>query len=256
MTSAGNLELRGHAPKARLSRRLITAGRYAAGLVILVILVAEFGPTDGWSTTLRGDSTLCTAAFLSFGLSRLSEAFRLYFLVPGRTLGSLRAIEIIFVSTFFNNFTAMVIGDGYRTIALWNAIKNFDTSLVVIIFDRLLGFMAILLLGLLYIPLFTHRFHDVLERIHIEALPSFFISILIIVLFFGICIAFFCLFFRRFRLFERVRNSADTARDIGRLNWALATASSLVSQLFVAGMTLALVRGLHAPLRTTSRTRQ
>jgi uncharacterized membrane protein YbhN (UPF0104 family) len=228
-------------PRRLFYRRLVTYGRYAIGIAILALLIKTVDLPGGWTTILDGNGVLCGVAFLLFGLSRSSEALRLYYLVPEREISVSQALQIILVSTFFNNFTAMVVGDGYRVVATRNILKNWERSLAIIVLDRLLGVFAIVFLGTVYIPFIYDRFYDVMQtfEINLPALGSYLRIIVVLLLLFGVMIT--ITVFRRMRLGERLRKSGDIIREIGARNWALATMWSVVSQLLVAGMTLSLV---------------
>ena len=118
--------------------------KYAVGLLIIGWLLAQVDFRKSLDLIQWEQWHYYAAAFLCFGVSRLFEGVRFYCLVPGQKLSAWLTLRVVAISTFFNNFAATVVGDGFRTYAVNQVIDAWVKSVTVVFLDRLVGLVVLL----------------------------------------------------------------------------------------------------------------
>lgn len=118
--------------------------KYAIGLLIIGWLLSQVDFRKSLDLIQLNQWHYYVAAFLCFGISRLFEGVRFYCLVPEQKLSAWLTLRIVAISTFFNNFAATVVGDGFRTYAVNQVVGAWVKSVTVVFLDRLVGLIVLL----------------------------------------------------------------------------------------------------------------
>lgn len=215
--------------------RWITIAKYVIGASLIAWLVLKVD-LEAFVNTARGGSWPHLAiAFLLFGLSRFVEGVRLHLLVPVAEKRFGDSIDLIFVSTFFNNFAAPIVGDGYKAVRLRGMTGRMDQAIAVVLLERVLGLAALVFLGVVLLTVWPGRLAGMGSAINIDFSgfgATAFLAAALIVAAVGFYIA-----RNRQRLVEWLLEFiAGFRSNISTANLAVAVALGVVAQLLVATM--------------------
>lgn len=133
------------------SVRRMTIIKAVVGVTLLILVIRQVDPAELAETIAAASYSSLLLAFVLFGLSRAFEAARLFVLVARSGAGVRDVVEIVFVSTFFNNFAAAVVGDGYRVLAMSKCGPGWERSLFLIVVERMLGLLTVVVLAAILI---------------------------------------------------------------------------------------------------------
>lgn len=223
----------------RYAKTLIKFG-IGIGLCIWLVTTVDLAALQ--NTMAKGSPLAYASALVCFGLSRMLEGVRLYLLVPERKLSPLATLRVVFISTFFNNFAATVIGDGYRTYEVQRVVRGWTQSITAVLLDRLLGLGCLVVLvttcALLVAPVWQSTLNlnwtpgpDLITGAGIGLLALLLAAALLE---------------RRFQIRQKLqataRQSWRVVRQLSPSNFVATVGTSLVSQMLVALMVFILLR--------------
>ena len=137
--------------------------KMAIGVALVVFVFSKVQFSDLLEALSQAAAGQLFMAFLFFGLSRIFEALRLYVFTAGRNISTLQTLEIVFVSTFFNNFVTTMAGDGYKVLSLGRQIESWEDALSMIVIERLMGLTAIVGIAIFLFVAYPDRFEVVQE---------------------------------------------------------------------------------------------
>jgi uncharacterized membrane protein YbhN (UPF0104 family) len=227
----------------KVSQRWLWAGKFAFGAILFAIIATRVELSDLLEKLRRADVVLCLVAFIAFGVTRLWEAVRFYFVIGGRRVPFWRVAEMVWVATFFNNFALSVVGDGYRAYALRNWLPGWSEAISTIVLDRVLGTFVILLVFAAYL-LFDRQVLELLEHVGVDwtRVPSgavLGVEIAAAVLLVALAAAYFT--GRLSRLGGWLVHARQSVPVPSAGVCAIAFASTLAAQVSIAAMTALLV---------------
>ncbi len=185
-------------------------------------------------------------AFIVFGFSILFQGLRLNIFINKYGFNLITAINISFISVFFNNLSpGTIVGDGYKIVVFKQKIENWSTPFALVLLERLVGLFTILLIGAIYF-LFSHtRLINIFHSLEIK--PQF--NSMIFVAAAGIFMVISISFLFKTKLKKFVLNFVGFIDDIKQIIFELFVYKSLLliclsimSHLFIALTIYILVR--------------
>jgi hypothetical protein len=130
--------------------------RIAVSTALLALLLWKFGARDVFEPMLRAKPGLFAAAFALYCVSQLLSAARWMWLARGVgfDLGFRRAAKLYFVGMFFGIVVPSTLGsDAYRALHLGRQAPGRAFALSTVLFDRLVGLVALVLVAITAIRL-------------------------------------------------------------------------------------------------------
>jgi len=219
----------------------MTLAKVAVGIVLLVYVLGKVDISDLVGTLARVSVESLVVAFLLFGLSRFLESVRLQLLAASSEIRLWTAVEIIFISTFFNNFTASVVGDGYKVIALNRWVKQWKNSVFVVLAERVLGVFTIAVIGTLLFIANPDLVELLADAIGIEGSLYNWMAAFFVLLAVGLATVLAISVPGRRRASELASAMKRLVAGIGVRRWLLAFLFSVLSQVALAAMVFQLV---------------
>lgn len=225
--------------------RLVTAAKFLVGgvLVAVVLLAVDL---DAVGDVIVGTPIQSLGlALLLFFTSRVLEGVRLFLLSFRYGCNALTAVEIVLVSTFFNNFAVVLVGDSYKVFALQKVIGAWQEATVIVVAERFLGVLAMVCIGLMLFVFDTGIFSAVGDVSLNLQIPAVILAIAIATL--GLVAG--LLLLRRHQQFARLVQSFRSLRaQVGIVQLVAALLLSAVAQVTLAAMVFTLLRGVGTEL--------
>lgn len=206
------------------------------GLSLIILLITQIELEEVLNAIRTSNYIYLSIGFLVFGFSRLFEGMRLHILIKRYGFKLITAINILFISIFFNNVSSTVIGDGYKIFVLKDRIKNWRTPLALVFLERLIGFAVILLIGLIYLGFNYSRLINIFDSSDIELkvgstvlLPAGIFILIVIVLSFRSKLRSFTL-----RFVEFIKAIKNIILELFIYKFAVIVGFTVMSHLFIA----------------------
>jgi uncharacterized membrane protein YbhN (UPF0104 family) len=102
-----------------------------------------------------------------FALSRVAEAVRLRFLLSREQAPLVRVAEMTIKATFFNNFSLLVVGEGYRAHWIKQWTNDWERAISLLLLDRAVGLLVVAGFALAYL-LFGKSVLDLASRLDLH----------------------------------------------------------------------------------------
>ncbi len=187
-------------------------------------------------------------ASIVFGLSGICQGGRFYILIKKYGFQLLSAVNVFFISMFFNNLSTVLVGDGYKVVFLRQRISNWRLPIAIVFLERLIGLFVILLLGLLYLIFYHSKIFEVIEFLDIQSKVNFTSFIILAVL----LAAGLLIFLRKrikklyYHFIEFLYEMKNILSGFSPINLFLLLILTLISHLFIALNIFLLVKSFHA----------
>jgi uncharacterized membrane protein YbhN (UPF0104 family) len=218
------------------------AVKFTIGVALLAFFALRVDVEALWRALLVGSPALYALALGCFALSRLAEAVRLRFLLSREQAPLVRVVEMTTKATFFNNFSLLVVGEGYRAHWIKQWTHDWDRAISLLLVDRAVGLLVVAGLALVYL-VFGKSVLDLASRLDVRLGSSVGLTLLgalaivaaLAVVFRGHVVRAsrrLLLWFARFRVL---------LADLPARAWVGAAGASVTAQVAVTAMTLVLV---------------
>jgi uncharacterized protein (TIRG00374 family) len=222
--------------------------KVAVGIILITVLLTRIDfprLIEILRTSIYRDVLL---ASIVFGLSGICQGGRFYILIKKYGFQLLSAVNVFFISMFFNNLSTVLVGDGYKVVFLRQRISNWRLPIAIVFLERLIGLFVILLLGLLYLIFYHSKIFEVIEFLDIQSKVNFTSFIVLAVL----LAAGLLIFLRKrikklyYHFIEFLYEMKNILSGFSPINLFLLLLLTLISHLFIALNIFLLVRSFHA----------
>jgi uncharacterized protein (TIRG00374 family) len=222
----------------RDNKGLNTTLKVLTGIILFVIILSQVDYHKLLAALKNCNLSYLFFGFFAFGCSRFAEGVRLFILLYKHAFRFWSAIKLVIVSTFFNNVATTIAGDGYRIYSINSNVQNLNQSLSIIFFERSIGFLVIIIIGLTYTLFYYDKLLLNISSISFQyhiAFNLFLIFILLAILgasFIIIRKRYYHLIFQQLHLFLENLLSTFTSLSFVESFWIVGL--SLVSQILIA----------------------
>jgi len=121
----------------------IWAVKFAVGAALLAFFALRVDLDELWRAFVAGSPYLYAVALGCFAVSRCAEAVRLHFLLTREKAPLARVAEMTLKATFFNNFSLLVVGDGYRIHWVKQWTNDWERAISLVLVDRAIGLLVV-----------------------------------------------------------------------------------------------------------------
>jgi len=219
------------------------------GVLLLAVILSQVDYQKLSGAIRNSNISYLIYAFFAFGLSRFIEGVRLYVLISKHAFHFWFSIKLVVVSTFFNNVATIIAGDGYRIYSINTKVRNLNQSVAIIFFERSIGFIVIILIGLIYSIFNYHRLLSNLSAVSFQyQIPFKLFPIVLFVVISGAVIflifkKYYHMIFQQFHLF--LENLLSTFSSLSYMGSFWIVGLSILAQLFMACKIYFLVLSFH-----------